>query len=186
MSVDPTQTPNVHGTSSRPVRTSGEFGNGYFGREAPPGAAGIDIASPRSRRGLSTSEGDGKSKPRAPAINRTISDRRNSVDYKRPGDDRRLSAAAVARDNESSKYGGGSRMQLFSDVASDKSGKSGVDSQDPSYISSRANSATGRLNDLDNVEALVTARFKHVVTADGHAIITGRDGNTLQRCEDEP
>jgi len=33
---------------------------------------------------------------------------------------------------------------------------------------------------------LVTARFKHVVTEGGHAVITGRDGETLQRCEDEP
>ena len=33
---------------------------------------------------------------------------------------------------------------------------------------------------------LVTARFKHVMVAGGHAVITGRDGETLQRCEDEP
>ena len=33
---------------------------------------------------------------------------------------------------------------------------------------------------------LVTARFRHVVTDGGHAVITGRDGETLQRCEDEP
>lgn len=33
---------------------------------------------------------------------------------------------------------------------------------------------------------LVTARFKHIVTNGGHAIITGRAGDTLQRCEDEP
>ena len=32
----------------------------------------------------------------------------------------------------------------------------------------------------------VTARFQHVVTDGGHAIITGRDGETIQRCEDEP
>ncbi|SCO86979.1 related to phytochrome [Fusarium oxysporum] len=32
---------------------------------------------------------------------------------------------------------------------------------------------------------LVTSRFTHVVTDDGHAVITGRDG-VLQRCEDEP
>lgn len=31
----------------------------------------------------------------------------------------------------------------------------------------------------------VTARFRHVMTDDGHAIITGHDG-ILQRCEDEP
>ncbi|KAF2453783.1 GAF domain-like protein [Lineolata rhizophorae] len=33
---------------------------------------------------------------------------------------------------------------------------------------------------------VVTARFKHVLSEGGHAIITGRDGETLQRCEDEP
>lgn len=33
---------------------------------------------------------------------------------------------------------------------------------------------------------LVTARFKHVITEGGHAIITGRDGDAIQRCEDEP
>lgn len=33
---------------------------------------------------------------------------------------------------------------------------------------------------------LLTARFKHVVTEGGHMVITGRDGETLQRCEDEP
>ena len=38
----------------------------------------------------------------------------------------------------------------------------------------------------DDVGGLITARFKHVVTEDGHAVIVGRDGDTLQRCEDEP
>ena len=33
---------------------------------------------------------------------------------------------------------------------------------------------------------LITARFKHVTTEEGHAVIVGRDGDTLQRCEDEP
>lgn len=35
-------------------------------------------------------------------------------------------------------------------------------------------------------EPIYTARFKHVVTNEGHAVIVGRDGGTLQRCEDEP
>ncbi|KAL2020153.1 hypothetical protein VTK56DRAFT_8677 [Thermocarpiscus australiensis] len=34
-------------------------------------------------------------------------------------------------------------------------------------------------------EAHYAYRFKHVLTNEGHAVITGRDG-TLQRCEDEP
>jgi light-regulated signal transduction histidine kinase (bacteriophytochrome) len=33
---------------------------------------------------------------------------------------------------------------------------------------------------------LVTHRFKHVTSEGGHMIITGRDGDVLQRCEDEP
>lgn len=32
----------------------------------------------------------------------------------------------------------------------------------------------------------VTARFKHVVTDSGHAVITGRDQTAFQYCEDEP
>jgi hypothetical protein len=35
-------------------------------------------------------------------------------------------------------------------------------------------------------EHILTARFKHVVTDNGHAIITGREGEELQYCEDEP
>jgi hypothetical protein len=35
-------------------------------------------------------------------------------------------------------------------------------------------------------EHLLTARFKHVMTDSGHAIITGREGEQLQYCEDEP
>ncbi|KAI9733885.1 MAG: Light-sensor Protein kinase [Cirrosporium novae-zelandiae] len=39
--------------------------------------------------------------------------------------------------------------------------------------------------DLENPR-LVTTRFKHVITDGGHAVVTGRDGDILQRCEDEP
>jgi len=41
-------------------------------------------------------------------------------------------------------------------------------------------------NPEDGTGHLITARFKHIVTKEGHAVITGRDGETLQRCEDEP
>jgi light-regulated signal transduction histidine kinase (bacteriophytochrome) len=33
---------------------------------------------------------------------------------------------------------------------------------------------------------LMTSRFRHVVTDAGHVIISGRDGNSFQYCEDEP
>lgn len=35
-------------------------------------------------------------------------------------------------------------------------------------------------------EALITSPFQHVVTDEGHAVIVGRDGNSFERCEDEP
>ncbi|KAK0641059.1 hypothetical protein B0T16DRAFT_335409 [Cercophora newfieldiana] len=47
-------------------------------------------------------------------------------------------------------------------------------------------SSSGRRSpDQSDLETLYTHRFKHVMTDEGHAVITGRDG-TLQRCEDEP
>lgn len=51
-------------------------------------------------------------------------------------------------------------------------------------------SVDGRPGSIRSMEdpglGLVTARFKHLVVEGGHAVITGRDGDVLQRCEDEP
>jgi len=82
----------------------------------------------------------------------------------------------------SAKYGGGSRMRLFSDASSDADTASYGGNEKPTSISETI--ASG--DDAGYISGLVTARFKHVVTEDGHAIITGRNGETLQRCEDEP
>jgi light-regulated signal transduction histidine kinase (bacteriophytochrome) len=48
----------------------------------------------------------------------------------------------------------------------------------------RSGKSGPRGDDVEN--EYTTTRFAHVVTEDGHAIITGRDGEDLQRCEDEP
>jgi light-regulated signal transduction histidine kinase (bacteriophytochrome) len=53
------------------------------------------------------------------------------------------------------------------------------------YQSSKSGAAS-RASSIRNEPGIVTARFKHVVTDGGHSVITGRDGDTLQRCEDEP
>ncbi|KAK3402229.1 hypothetical protein B0T20DRAFT_451101 [Sordaria brevicollis] len=46
--------------------------------------------------------------------------------------------------------------------------------------------SSASMKSLDTLpETHYAARFKHVVTEEGHAVITGRDGQ-LQRCEDEP
>ena len=68
-------------------------------------------------------------------------------------------------------------MQTFTDSASIRSQTTNADAQSVAdSIKSQADDAGG----------LFTARFKHVVSEDGHAVIIGRDGDTLQRCEDEP
>ena len=41
-------------------------------------------------------------------------------------------------------------------------------------------------NEDEALGKYVTSRFKHMVNEEGHTIITGRNGETLQRCEDEP
>lgn len=88
-------------------------------------------------------------------------------------------ATGTARDPPSS---------IFDDDASsskDIDGMSAGASQAPSIApSSGASSKNPRR--VEEAGPIYTARFKHVVTEGGHAIITGRDGDTLQRCEDEP
>ena len=64
-------------------------------------------------------------------------------------------------------------------------------SDDASVMSDRtsqsgASSRASKAPSVQGEDGLLTARFKHVVTDGGHAVITGRDGETLQRCEDEP
>lgn len=78
-------------------------------------------------------------------------------------------------------------QQIFSDIVSSKSGSDIGNLHSSDRLSSPAQSVSGRstAESLGDTP-LVTARFKHVVSEGGHAIITGRDGETLQRCEDEP
>ncbi|KAH8839805.1 hypothetical protein MCOR27_005337 [Pyricularia oryzae] len=74
-------------------------------------------------------------------------------------------------------------ISLDDDSSSDEGGR-------PPSIPAVAN--TSEPNDGQSVaadepidERLTNMRFEHVVTAEGHAVITGRSGK-LQRCEDEP
>lgn len=48
-----------------------------------------------------------------------------------------------------------------------------------------ASTSDSVLNMSEDTGGLLTARFKHIVTDGGHAVIIGRDGDNLQRCEDE-
>jgi len=82
-------------------------------------------------------------------------------------------------------------QQLFNDLSSTRSGGSAQEgSRSPGSRAERAPSIGGAsaksgISSLD-MGGLVTHRFKHVTTEGGHMVITGREGDTLQRCEDEP
>ena len=85
-------------------------------------------------------------------------------------------------------YGAANRMQLFRYANSDSTTEKGADSSTIASNPSQSGQSDGIRTPLDTdaMETRTTARFKHVVTKEGHAIITGRDGDTLQKCEDEP
>ncbi|KAI0192113.1 putative phytochrome-like histidine kinase [Xylaria flabelliformis] len=73
-----------------------------------------------------------------------------------------------------------STLPLFNDAASDDRTRGTSEADVASFTDEASSTAGERLN-----EGFMTTRFRHVMTDEGHAIITGRDG-TLQRCEDEP
>ncbi|KAJ5885472.1 hypothetical protein N7495_009982 [Penicillium taxi] len=58
-------------------------------------------------------------------------------------------------------------------------------SQTPSDSNSGSGS-TAHPRRTDEAYRHVTARFKHITTEAGHAVVTGRDGDSFQYCEDEP
>ena len=79
------------------------------------------------------------------------------------------------------RMGGSRQMQTFVDNASitPKSNANETEASGDSTTESIPNIS-------DESVSFVTARFKHTLTDGGHAVIIGREGDTLQRCEDEP
>lgn len=91
------------------------------------------------------------------------------------------------------KRTGGSRppMQRFISNPSKNSEIFNGDASGKSESGASANnlnvSTAGSLRNIaDDIESLMAVRSKHVLTEEGHAVIVGHDGDTLQRCEDEP
>jgi hypothetical protein len=173
VSVDSSQTPYV-----LPGRNSGDHQDYFPLGIVPAKPAGGDTATGNSSRGFpghSTSDAGGGPTPRRATQHEqpTASGRRQR--------DRKSSTSTKFSDND--RYGGGTRLQLFSDAGSEKSNENA-----DSVRTRGTDNSVGRstLGDQDSISGLITARFKHVVTAEGHAVITGRDGEVLQRCEDEP
>jgi light-regulated signal transduction histidine kinase (bacteriophytochrome) len=73
--------------------------------------------------------------------------------------------------------------QTFTQIANEAHDNESV-SED--VLSPGKTNRTTRSEPDDGGDEYITTRFTHVVTEDGHCIITGRDGDAFQRCEDEP
>ena len=93
------------------------------------------------------------------------------------------------------------RMQSYFSPTSARSGSTASLASDKpgEALRSEPNARADRIDNISNAgsaksattgntgpEPIFTARFKHVITNEGHAVVVGRDGDTLQRCEDEP
>ena len=172
VSVDATQTPY-----NLPSRSSSDSHEYFPAGSVHPGAAGTDIATASLPKQIQPSESD------VTPISRT---RKQSES--RPTERRRADRKTSSSADNTDRYGDRARMQLFSDAGSESS----VDRTESMSLSGTEKSGSlGSLGrripaDQDSIGGHVTARFTHVVTSEGHAVITGRDGETLQRCEDEP
>jgi light-regulated signal transduction histidine kinase (bacteriophytochrome) len=81
----------------------------------------------------------------------------------------------------SSPASDGRPLSLFADGDSDSASEATND-LGPQTVT---DGSPGRKSPVEVNEQLYAPRFKHVMTNEGHYVITGRDG-TLQRCEDEP
>ncbi|KAF2117155.1 hypothetical protein BDV96DRAFT_490371 [Lophiotrema nucula] len=170
VSVDPTPTPTQ------------KFGSDYFHQYSRANDSRVPSDTRRQSQGSTASRSSqrsqaepdrsqtGQQKPESTARGGqpSLADRRGSV---RPqgGESTRMAPPRLP-------------AQFFSDTLSTKSAEDQTD-KSPSAGPGSVMSDSGSIGDIGG---LVTHRFKHVVTEGGHAIITGRDGETLQRCEDEP
>ncbi len=117
-------------------------------------------------------------------ITETISE---SPTSEKPDLDRKRTWSGARRPNlDDGVCDAANHTQLFRNAASDDTTEKAESSI---MASNTSTSEDGRRSPLDQDTSqppVVTARFKHVITKEGHAIITGRDGDALQKCEDEP
>jgi light-regulated signal transduction histidine kinase (bacteriophytochrome)/CheY-like chemotaxis protein len=191
VSIDPTATPAPRQETS----------NGFPGMNLHLDSA---IAERRqkhseSARPSSVSSG-GRRSPTPDRKKRTSSGRisgstdlANANEGKSPANEnaRRSSVASAKASNTKrvdTQFDNQQLSKLLSDTASNKS--NGTSITDGGGSTDGGMSVGGRPSSIKSVEepgpGLITARFKHAVTEGGHSVITGRDGEILQRCEDEP
>ncbi|KAK5946189.1 hypothetical protein PMZ80_000330 [Knufia obscura] len=178
VSIDPTATPQPRIESS----------DGYPGMNL-----GIE-GTLATRRGLVHDDKQTDDVPRSPA------DKGSATVQGSPQPRRKSNSLSRNSENESTVEETRRRSSAFSDrqpsnvdhhtitniLKDDAASTKSFRSEAPSSRSGGGSVGSKARSDKGDEQPLVTARFKHVVTDGGHAVITGRDGETLQRCEDEP
>ena len=176
VSVDPAATPNA--------RTDNIGGDAFPGMSLPSNAVPGRRSGSRHFSTSSTHSLESNTDLVAadsPSHRRSESE---TVGYPRQDQMERNPSAQARRSarDGGERMGGSRQMQTFTDTASIRSQT--TTGQGADDIRSIPDST--RSTNPDETGGLLTARFKHVVTDEGHAVIIGRDGDTLQRCEDEP
>ena len=169
VSVDPTPTPRPR------IDTTG--GDGFPGMSLP--SSNTDESKRDSQSFSTGSVSVHESNPGTAAANSSPRGRRESgveLSSLQDSGDQSVSAHSRRKRSPGERMGGARQMQTFADSASVGSQTAGDTQSVTESVRSQA----------DDTGGLLTARFKHAVTEEGHAVIIGRDGDTLQRCEDEP
>ena len=183
VSINPTPTP----TSG--ARGEGHDSDGFPGFVLPrSGSAGLSIAGSRSDSRQysmnSTSSADCKGDPaNLEPVSKSRHGARTPVieGFRRSSKEPEHYIKSPSPE-ERELMGGSRQMQTFIDNSSS------VTESIPSLAVSGGQSSVAESGSdtPKDTGGLLTARFKHVITEGGHSVVVGRDGDTLQRCEDEP
>lgn len=177
VSVDPTPT-----LKARVDTNSGD----YFPGTSLPNSASSDRNNDLRRASLSSIPSVESAPDTAPAYSPSRLRRESKAHASPTEDNQGQSAAPEARRKHPSVIdkaegkGIAKQNRSFTDTSSIRlQTTAGQDGQDTQSVGESVGMP-------DDNGGLLTARFKHLVTKEGHAVIVGRDGDTLQRCEDEP
>jgi len=169
VSVDPTPTP----LPTAFVRSEGR-GDGYFG----PGTL------PKRQTGSRRQSNAGVHSVNQQSESSTVStpSKLSRKSGKSGGATRKESATTNENQSVGITRKGSASAQSDTDWTSDSRRVQTLDDNG----SSKSGGDAASIRSTTESVGLVTTRYKHVMTDGGHTIITGRDGETLQRCEDEP
>lgn len=176
VSVDPTPTPGT-------TRVNTMSGDAFPGMVAPMSAS---TEGKHSSRHYSTSSVHSNSSTldigsETPSRSRQDTMTTSNEEAEEPPSQRiQLGRRRSSMRDAGTRMGGARQMETFLDTTSNKSHATTDHNMDTRSVPDSVRS------NIEDTGGLMTSRFKHVVTEEGHAVIIGRDGDTIQRCEDEP